>query len=457
MATPGIRAILGEQPVIPKPPAAALDPVKDSLIDKQVAKNVAARDTVRAARAVRPLAPTAAPAVPGATPGAAPAAVSRVGASVAAAGQKVPGAIKSVVKGATRFGLPLLAGAAGYEGIKAAGGQGTPTEQYARDLGIDESQVGRSVAGDMGIRALGVGADLANTALLGLPRMLLSREQPFDPNAQATAEQVAAVRRGAPGLPQAAPVVPQTPEAVTGAAAPGDVAGAIRNNRTGAVRPLIAAPQGATEAPDDGGVGTELARLVGAQTAQRILASGPTSAGEDSALAQARTAAGSGGFDPATASVGQVFERRLGQSDRARGNALLAGQQDLATRGITNASERLKLRSLQDLRSIYNEIQSLDDTNDPGGARRRELVRTALILGGKDPKGRFEFKTVQGVDPVTGLATQSLMKLDPESGAAEPVSGAGGAAAPPTPADLESTAQKYGLTVDQVKQQLGIQ
>jgi hypothetical protein len=90
--------------------------------------------------------------------------------------------------------------------------------------------------------------------------------------------------------------------------------------------------------------------------------------------------------------------------------------QDIEKGNIDNQESQLKLQQSQQLQSVLDQVTALDETKDPGGNQRRQLLDQAAVLQGKNPGDRFDFKTVQGVDPSTMESIQQLVRVDPRTG-----------------------------------------
>lgn len=388
-----------------------------------------------AATAAIPKVAPAAPAMGGAAPAAAPAApapgpIARIvrGASKAvtrgaAAAAPAARAASPVVKLAKGTGAAALAFEGAKQGINALTGEATPTEVYAKQLGIDQGQVGLSPGKDALIRAAGVPLEVGKNVVMGPIKALASGaralfgEDNYDPNA-------------AP--PVTPPVTPPTPAAAAPAALPAPAAEApgspisnfVRNNRTGRVTPLQSAGAPAYGGPTTAGeqsmaTAAELqARNPIAQLSQRLRV--PKLRG-DVSLGEAM----SGFTDDLQKYAQQRSDTRSPTGDYNRALKAVKGMLDVEKAGMENEAAGLSLRSAEDMRSIYRELTGLNERNDPGGLRRRELVRTALTLAGKEPKPEYEFKNVQGVDPTTGMAVQNLVRVNPNTGQAEAVTPAG--------------------------------
>lgn len=213
--------------------------------------------------------------------------------------ESLGGAARTVGGAATKVGAPLvraatapivLAGGLVYGGAKETWDQ-VPTEEYARRLGIDPSNVGEGFWKDFGIRMLGAMPPIASNALGGAPGWLAEKVGAHQlaevlgnvPAAQAPAPVAVGARPAnpTPGVFGQYPFVlprmdtlPTEPQPSSVAAQPPAVrrGGAFAGGGTGAAPVAAVAPTPPAAAPvegqlmprtgvDDGQIRSEIARM----------------------------------------------------------------------------------------------------------------------------------------------------------------------------------------------------
>lgn len=136
----------------------------------------------------------------------------------------------------------------------------------------------------------------------------------------------------------------------------------------------------------------------------------------------------------------QGAQQTVANNAAARGNrkgiiAATRGQQDLE-------KGQMELDQAKQLNAIFQQVQGLTEANDPGATLRRQLMDQAAILQGKNPGERFDFKTVQGVDPATLESIQQLVRVDPRTGEYQFLGGAQPGAQPAAEQPPVAGAQK---------------
>jgi len=281
------------------------------------------------------------------------------------------------------------------------------------------------------------------------------KEFPYDPNADASPEAVNAIRAGNPQLHQlptgAVRYDPQqqtAPQSVPMTTSPG----IIRSVGADGV-PEFSTP-GAPPLPT-GGVSlqnqTAAANLSKRYAALR--AAHPIVRDTRNALAM-----GMSTREYQARRLAKYAERlrRAGVSDDAAyeflANAGLLGENSgrlQQQQGAEAETAQIKLQQAKQLQALRLQLAALNDQNDPGGKRRRQLSHTLAVLAGRSP-ANVQLKTVAQPD-----LSEKLIAFDQSSGRATeiPVSGVN---TPPTQEDLEFTAQKHGISVEEVKLRLGL-
>lgn len=421
------------------------DPLTRDFITKANKRKQAARAAYAAVKPGATPARTTAPPKPGVAGRIAAKAKTVVGPAVtkakAAAGPAVGAA-------ATRAGRIAKLAAKGTGGLAAAGGivggvaqgLGTPTEDYAARLGIPATSVGQGFTKDAGIRLAGVAQDItANAAdfipgLGGPVRKFFNMKQAesggYDPNAPAMIP--AAQAAGVPPVQAIqAPVQGRigaggVPEFTDGVSAP--FSNATPSARTmGAIGNLAAQYQNATNADP------------GVRDARNALSMG-LSTQEYQSRRIAKNAArlrGAGLGDAAT------YEILADQG-------LLGGAGNISRRTQEAELQKTELglkqaKELETYRSLYSQ---LNDQNDPDGSQRRSILSLLSAYSGRAAASPM-LKTVANSD-----LSESLISYDPVTGVASRVNVDGQGGGQYSQEDLESTAQKYGISVDEVLRRL---
>lgn len=112
-------------------------------------------------------------------------------------------------------------------------------------------------------------------------------------------------------------------------------------------------------------------------------------------------------------------------------------------------TKEMQLQSVNRIQQMVDEYTTLDNSNDPTGERRDALLSSILAAQGKTQDPRYKgYETGGGLYDPKGVAV-----LDTRSGELRT---AGQQAAMPKREDIEYTARKYGVSVDEVMRQLGI-
>ncbi|GAA5785638.1 hypothetical protein [Chitiniphilus shinanonensis] len=172
----------------------------------------------------------------------------------------------------------------------------------------------------------------------------------------------------------------------------------------------------------------------------------------------------------------EMAMRMLGSTDirSQRTGADLAvqlGQQDLARRAAATRTEspltmaqvrgqQLQNQSLSRRDEMERQLAGLTDANDPGGSKRKGLMDQMILLGYRQPAPADVWRAVEvgGGENELGIKQpKSAVAINQRTGEARPIQpNAGGGSSGYSREDLEHTAKKHNITVEEVLKRLGV-
>lgn len=341
----------------------------------------------------------------------------------------VPASPSATPQTATGKVLAKLRGAAGIAKkatpvaatISAMGSMNTPTEDYAKRIGVDPADAG------VGTRALGVLQDLGNTLTLNMAdrvgNAIAGNGFDLSPHLQnmkqtLTGQQpVAKPAEGAPvtwdndtqevvndqQLPTMGLLTPQDAPAKSTPDLNMESVNLLRNTLAQAQQlqdPMKA--QTDIKLPENANIFQTLMALTGAHGA---------AAGAKTNNDIIKT-----NMD-ASATVADGLQGAAKQQE-----AELTGEQSREAGKVEIESGQISLDNLKKLRDTFAQYESLNDETDPEGKQRTKLAEQALLLQGKEPKAVYDFKMVDtGKIDQMGQAIKQLVRVNTRTGVAEQV------------------------------------